>query len=47
MGMVIIGMRALGMCQRKRKTTSATVRITSMRVDFRLSMERRIRSERS
>ena len=46
-GMVITGMRALGMCQRKRKTTRATVMITSIRVDFRLSMERRIRSERS
>ena len=29
-GMVITGMMALGMCQRKRKTTSATVTMTSM-----------------
>ncbi len=46
-GMVMIGMMALGMCQRKRRITRATVTMTSMSVDFRLSMERWISSERS
>ena len=46
-GMVMSGMRALGTCQRKRSTTRDTVTSTSTTVDFRLSMERRIRSERS
>ena len=46
-GMVISGMRALGMCQRKSRTTSDTVIRTSTTVDFRLSTERRISSDRS
>ena len=46
-GMVSIGIRALGMCIRKTSTTSDTVAITSISVDFRLPIARRIRSERS
>jgi hypothetical protein len=46
-GRVITGMRALGMCHRKMNTTRATMMSTSMTVDFRLSMERRMRSDRS
>ena len=46
-GMVITGMRALGMCQRKRTMTRATVIMISIRVDVRLSMERVINSPRS
>ena len=47
MGMVMIGMMALGMCQRNSSTTADTVRITSMMVDFRLPIALRISSERS
>ena len=47
MGIVRIGMMALGMCHRKIKITIATTASSSMSVCFRLSMEARISSERS
>jgi hypothetical protein len=46
-GMVIMGISALGMSERNSRMTRATVTITSSRVHFRLSMARRMRSERS
>ena len=46
-GIVITGIMELGRCQRKISTISETVSSTSISVDFRLSIERRIRSERS
>ena len=46
-GMVMIGMMALGTCQRKIRMTIATMISSSISVCFRLSMERRISSERS
>ena len=46
-GMVMIGMAALGMCQRKMRITKATMASSSISVRLRLSMERRMRSERS
>ena len=46
-GIVMIGMMALGMCQRKIRMTRATMISSSISVCFRLSIERRIRSERS
>ncbi len=46
-GMVSTGMTALGTCQRKIKITSETMISSSTSVCFRLSMERRISSDRS
>ena len=46
-GIVITGIIALGGCQRKMRITSETITISSIRVLFKFSMERRIRSERS
>ena len=46
-GIVMMGMSALGTCQRKIKITMATMINSSNRVCVRLSIERRIRSERS
>ncbi len=46
-GMVMMGMSALGTCQRKSRTMKTTVRMTSMSVSVTLSMARRMRSERS
>ena len=46
-GIVITGIAALGTCQRKRRITRTTVTITSIRVVRRLSIERRMRSDRS
>ena len=46
-GIVIMGMRALGMWRRKSRMTRATVTITSTRVVFRVAMARRMRVERS
>ena len=46
-GSVMTGMTALGMCQRKMKTTTETVTRTSMMVDVRLSIAPRISPERS
>ena len=46
-GSVMTGMSALGMCHRKRNTTSETVISTSTTVDWRLSTAPRISSERS
>ncbi len=46
-GMVMMGMTALGKCQRNRSTTSETVIITSTMVHFRLSIARLISSDRS
>ena len=47
MGIVKIGIIALGKCQRKIRMTIETMIISSISVCFRLSMERRISSERS
>ena len=47
MGIVRTGMMALGMCQRKIRMTTETMTSSSMSVCFRLSIERRISSERS
>ena len=46
-GMVNTGMMALGKCHRKIMITMETTIISSSRVCFRLSMERRINSDRS
>ena len=46
-GMVMMGMMALGMCQRNNRITRETVTSTSTRVPFMLSMDRWISSERS
>ena len=46
-GMVIIGITALGTCQRNTRITSETTISSSMSVCFRLSIERRISSLRS
>ena len=46
-GMVMSGMIALGMCQRKMRITADTVRSTSMSVIFTLLMARRMSCERS
>ncbi len=46
-GMVRTGMMALGKCQRKIRITSATMINSSISVCLRLSIERRISSERS
>ncbi len=47
MGMVTMGMMALGMCHRKIRITRLTMTISSTSVCFSVSMERRISSERS
>ena len=46
-GMVTSGMTALGRCQRKSRITSETVTSTSTRVDWRVSIERWMSSDRS
>ena len=46
-GIVKTGMIALGKCHRKIRITMETMIISSISVSFRLSMERRISSERS
>ena len=47
MGIVMIGIKELGGCQRKMKMTSDTVMMISVRVDFTVLMALRMRSERS
>ena len=47
MGMVKIGIKALGMCQRKIRITRLTIPISSNSVCFSVSIERRMSSERS
>jgi hypothetical protein len=47
MGMVRIGMRALGMCQRKSRMTRLTTVSSSRRVIRSVAIERSIKSERS
>ena len=46
-GIVMIGMMALGKCHRKIRITRLTMISSSISVCFRLSTERSIRSERS
>ena len=46
-GIVRTGMIALGMCHRKIRITSETMTSSSISVCFRLSIERRINSDRS
>ncbi len=46
-GMVMMGIIALGTCQRKIRMTMATMINSSVSVCFRFSMERSMRSERS
>src|SRR3990172_8674935 len=46
-GIVIIGIMALGMCQSKMRITRLTIAISSMSVPFSVSIERSIRSARS
>src|SRR5262247_2656029 len=47
MGMVMMGIRALGICQRKMRITTLTITISSVSVCRSVSIARTMRSERS